>query len=174
MTTNQQEISSVQAQLENMLRLCSQEQQQTRLKTPAIIKTAEGRQRLDKNQLIAIYNEKNTQNASQLQHDTGIDSNDRQRLIGAKLRKSLLLMSLEESQPYFNLRPKLPESLKMEDRNLLDQEASLDMRNCQYDQVKSGGNAGFRGAQHKYAPSARAGQGYDEFETAANHSNRYE
>lgn len=172
MTTNQQEISSVQAQLENMLRLCSQEQQQTRLMTPAIIKPVEGRQRLDKNQLIAIFNEKNTQNTSQPKHDTGIDSNDKQRLIGAKLRKSLLLMSPEESQPYFNLRPKLPESLKMEDRkNLLDQETSLDMRNCQYDQVKSGANAGFRGAQHKYAPSAR---GYDEFETVANHSNRYE
>lgn len=43
-------------------------------------------------------------------------------------------MSPEESLPYFNLKFKLPEFLKMEDRNSLDQEtSSLDMRNCQYD-----------------------------------------
>ena len=95
----------MQAQLENMLRLCSQEQQQTSLKTSAIIKTVEGRIRLDRNQLIAIYNHNNTQNASKPKQDTGIDSNDKQRLIGEKLKKSLLLMSPDDSLPYFNLRP---------------------------------------------------------------------
>ena len=123
----------MQAQLENMLRLCSQEQQQTSLKTSSIIKTVEGRKRLDRNQVIAIYNHNNTQNASKPKQDTGIDSNDGQSLIRAKLRKSLLLTSPDDSLPYFNLRPKLPEFSQSENQNSFDRESSLDMRNCQFD-----------------------------------------